>query len=132
MLLFTKNKDDLSNFSHFLSRRYAYYYCKTYKWIGRVQERYKAIPIDDEKYLLECARYIERNPIKAQIALTPDKYPHSSYHHYIGSKTNPLIDENPAFLGLDDREEIRQRIYEYYVISDRVDSYKKAKALQSI
>jgi putative transposase len=57
----------LSEFSHFTQRRYAYYYCKRYRWTGSVFQRgFKSLVVDRDEYLLECGRYIERNPLKVR------------------------------------------------------------------
>jgi putative transposase len=40
---------------------------------------YKAILVEKERYLLELARYIVLNPVRAQMVKTPDRYPWSSY-----------------------------------------------------
>ena len=60
--------------------------------------------IDDERCVLECGRYIERNPLKACIAKNPEDYVHSSFRSYIGLESFDLADLSPAFLALDDRE----------------------------
>ena len=133
MLVFSESVENLSSFSHFLLRRYVYHYCHEYKWIGALfQGRYKAVPIDDERYLLECGRYIERNPLKAHIALHPEDYEYSSLRFYIGQAKSSRIDPSPAFLALDDREEVRQRMYECYVKSERIEESKKAKQFKLV
>lgn len=44
--------------------------------------RYKAILIEEQTYLLQVSRYIHLNPVAANICLTPDDYPWSSYNSY--------------------------------------------------
>ena len=39
MLLQTELLGNLSKFSHYIQRRYAYYYCGKYKWTGSVFQR---------------------------------------------------------------------------------------------
>ncbi|MCG3177193.1 MAG: hypothetical protein MOGMAGMI_02161 [Candidatus Omnitrophica bacterium] len=133
MLVYSPSLENLSLFSHFLARKYAYYYCGQYKWIGPLfQGRYKGIPVDDEKYLLECGRYIERNPIKAQLALRAQDYPYSSFQEYAGDTESGVVDPSPAYLALDDRQEVRQRMYEHYVNTDRIENTKKARELKLV
>lgn len=127
-LIRVDDPEELSKFSHFLTRKYAYHYCKTYKWIGKVfQDRYRAIPISDESHLLECGRYIERNPVDAKITNDPSEYPHSSFNHYVGKRHDKLVSESPAFHALDDREDVRRRMYDLYVTQDRITDKKLIK-----
>lgn len=121
---------DLGLFSHFISRRYAYYYCKKYKWIGKVfQGRYTSIPIDRDEYLLECARYIERNPVKAKLVEEVIEYPYSSYNYYLGDVTSKIITDNPGFLGLDDNVGTRKDLYSKYVSEKRIQEEMMEKVL---
>ena len=48
------------------------------------QGRYKAIHVDKESYLLELARYVVLNPVRAEMVRTADEWPWSSYHTTIG------------------------------------------------
>ena len=66
-------------------------------WRGHLwQGRFGSFPMD-EKYLLTAARYIELNPVKAGLAISPEEYPWSSAAaHLAGSddilvKTSPLL-----------------------------------------
>ncbi|HLG22129.1 MAG TPA: transposase [Candidatus Manganitrophaceae bacterium] len=66
-------------------------------WRGHLwQGRFGSFPMD-EKYLLTAARYIELNPVKARLAISPEEYPWSSAAaHLAGSddilvKTSPLL-----------------------------------------
>ena len=73
---------------------YAMYFNKKYKRIGHLfQDRFKSIPVEEEKYLLECVRYIHQNPVKAKLSAI-DKYNWSSYNEYIKEKS--II--NPTFI----------------------------------
>ena len=48
------------------------------------QGRYKAILVEKEGYLLELARYIVLNPVRAKMVKTPERYPWSSYQPMLG------------------------------------------------
>ncbi len=86
-----------------------------YLWQGR----YKSMLIGDDAYLLECGRYIERNPVKAGLVEDPKDYPWTSYRTYAFGEENPLIDPNPAYLALSDDIEARRKKYTEYVLSAR-------------
>lgn len=71
-----------------LGRSYAGYYNVKYEHTGYVfQGRYLSEPIDDDKYLLACVRYIHNNPVKAGLG-ERDEYRWSSYNDYKGSGVN--------------------------------------------
>jgi len=121
MLLRADAASLIGSFSQAVLRKYAYYYCKTYRWPGSVfQKGYKSIPVDKESYLLECGRYIERNPLKAFLVKTIEEYPHTSFAYYKHGQNDPLLTPSPGFLGLDPIEEIRRKIYATYVEEDRL------------
>ena len=48
------------------------------------QGRFKAILVEKEGYLLELARYIVLNPVRAKMVKTPERYPWSSYQPMLG------------------------------------------------
>ncbi len=53
--------------------------------VGHVfQGRYKAIIVQKEAYLLELARYVVLNPVRAGMVSTPDQWPWSSYRATAG------------------------------------------------
>ena len=55
--------------------------------VGHVfQGRYKAILVQKESYLLELARYIVLNPVRAQMVRTAKEWPWSSYRATAGYK----------------------------------------------
>ncbi|MCG3177143.1 MAG: hypothetical protein MOGMAGMI_02110 [Candidatus Omnitrophica bacterium] len=110
----------LSKLAHSVQRRYAYYYCKRYAWSEQVFRRnFASIPIDTDSYLLECGRYIERNPVDAKIVSEVGDYLYSSYLFYAEGKPNALLTESPAYLALSDRRSHRQTIYRAYVTIER-------------
>lgn len=130
MLLRSETLEALSGFSHYLQRRYAYYYCGQYQWTGSVFQRgYRSFPVDRDEYLLECGRYIERNPLKARLVERPDDYKHSSYHYYAKGKEDDLVSPSPAYLGLSPNPLERRKIYEKYVREYRIQEEMLEKGL---
>lgn len=68
ILVKVEKKDDLSKFMQGALQVYAHYFRKRYSSVGFVfQNRYKSRHIDSDAYLLECGRYIERNPLRANL-----------------------------------------------------------------
>jgi REP element-mobilizing transposase RayT len=48
------------------------------------ERRYRASLVQQDQYLLEVVRYIHLNPVRASIVESPNDYPWSSHHAYIG------------------------------------------------
>jgi len=55
------------------------------------QERYKALLVDKDSYLLELVRYIHLNPIRAGLVGTPDGYEWSGHRAYLGQEHIPWL-----------------------------------------
>ncbi|MDT8384348.1 MAG: transposase [Gammaproteobacteria bacterium] len=53
------------------------------------QGRFKGILVDKESYLLELARYVVLNPVRAGMVKHPGKYPWSSYRAMLGDAPVP-------------------------------------------
>ena len=120
------NLKALGQFGHFVHRRYAYYYCKTHNWSEQVFRRhFRSKPIADDAYLLECGRYIERNPVEAGLAQTPRDYPHSSYRFYAEGEDNPLLTESPLYSNFGNSPSERMAAYRMYVCHERIQEVKK-------
>ena len=102
----------LSKFSNLLTRRYTYYYCGKYKWVGGLfTPRYRSFNIENESYLLECGRYIERNPVRAKLVEKSEDWLYSSYRHYAKGKNIPFISPNVVYLALSEDEGERRKLY---------------------
>ena len=99
---------------------YQSYYRKKYDYVGALyQNRFKSILVEDDSYLLDCARYIERNPLRAELVTDLDKYPWSSYHYYVKGKKDPLITPNPMYLEMGKTSVRRRKIYKEYLLKSR-------------
>ncbi|NLV21923.1 MAG: transposase [Syntrophomonadaceae bacterium] len=77
----------LSTVMHRLNAKYSRYYNQEYNRSGHVFEgRYKAIPIEDEAYLLTVLRYIHQNPVRAGFCPGVNQYRWSSDREYRGQQ----------------------------------------------
>ncbi|MEJ2652255.1 MAG: transposase [Gammaproteobacteria bacterium] len=95
-----------------LGRRYVYYVNKTYKRTGTLWEgRYKSSLIDSDRYLLTCMRYIELNPIRANMVSHPGEYKWSSYHANAQGRDDALTEPHALYLELGANPDIRQTAY---------------------
>jgi putative transposase len=95
-----------------LGRRYVQYFNRSYGRTGTLWEgRYRATLIDSDQYLFACMRYIELNPIRANMVRHPKNYPWSSYHHNANGKADALLTPHNLYLSLSKDEANRQAKY---------------------
>ena len=112
-LLATPHKiDGISKMLQMLGRYYVQYYNYTYKRSGTLWEgRYKASLIDSETYALLCYRYIELNPVRANMVQHPAEYPWSSYCANALGQPDALITPHSLYDALGQDEATRQAQY---------------------
>ena len=103
-----------------ISQSYAKHYKRNYKLIGNLfQGRYKSIFIGNDDYLMECGRYIERNPLRADLVADLSDYYSSSYNYYSGCKRDDIITPDPCYLVLSTDSRERMRLYNEYILQKR-------------
>ena len=69
---------------------YTQWHNRTHSRVGHVfQGRFKAVIVQRESYLLELARYVVLNPVRAGICALPELWPWSSYRATAGSAAPP-------------------------------------------
>lgn len=89
-LLIETPKGNLSRGMMQLNGKYAQYFNRKYNRVGHLfQDRYKAILVEKEAYLLELSRYVVLNPVKARIVELPGEWRWSSYRATIGETKKP-------------------------------------------
>ena len=111
--------DDTSTVSELMKRlagRQAAFVNKQEGRSGALWEgRFKASPIQRNNYLLACCRYIEMNPVRANMVVGPRQYHWSSYRERIGLVNRGLLDFDACYLGLSDDENRRIECYQAYL-----------------
>lgn len=112
-LLATPHKTDgISKMMQMLGRYYVQYYNYTNKRSGTLWEgRYKACLIDSDTYALLCYRYIELNPVRANMVQHPSHYPWSSYRANALGQYDALITPHSLYDALGQDESMRQSQY---------------------
>lgn len=114
------NQEALQKVMQRVNVKYAKSYCKSYSYQGHVfQDRFKSLPIEKDSYLLECGRYVERNPLKAGLVKDLRDYLWSSYLFYAEGKPDSLVTVNPLYQALANQPDERRRMYREYVLVDR-------------
>ncbi len=112
---------DLPKFMQRILQVYAAYFKRKYDSVGFIfQNRYKSLYINKESYLLECARYIEKNPLRAKIVNSLFEYLWSSFLYYAKGRENSLIRvPNPNYLELSENQKERQRKFCEFILEER-------------
>jgi len=115
---------DLPKIMQGITQSYSFYYRLKYKYSGYVyQNRYKSYLIEDDSYLMDCGRYIERNPLRAGIVESVSQYRWSSYNFYAKGYPDGIITPDPIYEGFGATPEERRCNYREYVLEER--SYEK-------
>jgi putative transposase len=117
ILLSTNEPRHISRVMQHIGRKYVPYFNHKYGKSGTLWEgRFKGSMIESEQYLLCCYRYIELNPVRANMVKKPEEWKWSSYACNAYGENNPLIRPHEVYLAIDKDEEKR---VEYYRASFR-------------
>jgi putative transposase len=131
LLMTPQTEDGISKVMQSVSRYYVQYFNHQYKRTGTLWEgRYKATLIDSEAYLLLCSRYIELNPVRADMVDAPENYPWSSYACNALGATNALIKPHELYLALglntDERCEAYKGLFASHIASVQLDEIRES------
>jgi putative transposase len=95
-----------------IGERYVQYVNQTYGRSGTLWDgRFKSCPVQDEKYMLICQRYIELNPVRAGMVTHPALYPWSSHECNAFGKADEVITAHTLFDALGDNQATRMHAY---------------------
>ena len=107
-----RHKDSVTRMMQYVGRYYVPYINHTYGTSGSIWEgRYKASLVQEDRYLLTCMRYIELNPVRANMVKSPAQYRWSSYKANALGKEDPLITPRPEYTALGRTMAIRTEQY---------------------
>lgn len=95
-----------------LGRRYVQYINKTYRRTGTLWDsRYKSSLVQADAYLLLCQRYIELNPVRANMVDDPAHYRWSSYRANGLGQADSLLTPHSVYADLGRSEAERLASY---------------------
>jgi putative transposase len=95
------SKQCLPNAMKELGGRYVDYFNSKYDRIGSLWNgRYRGLLIDDERYWFTCLRYVEHNPVEAQMVPTAEAYRWSSYRFHAFGADVPWLVPHHLYLAL--------------------------------
>jgi hypothetical protein len=84
---------------HWLGTCIAQSFNKRYERSGHLfQGRFGSKLIEDDEYLLELARYVPLNPVRAELCASPDEWQWSSYAATAGARPQPWFLDPGAFI----------------------------------
>ncbi len=113
-LLCTPRKSNaISLMMQSLGRRYVQYFNYKYRRSGTLWEgRFKSCLIEDVSYLLQVYKYIELNPVRANMVAEPSEYFWSSYQINALGKQSELCTPHPVYIELGTNSLVRQETYQ--------------------
>ena len=112
-LLFTPARADAAaDLVTALCVRYARHFSETHERANPLWEvGFDASPIHARQYLLACMRYIESNPVNAQLVTRLGAYRWSSYRANALGREDALVTPHPLYYALGRTPEARQAAY---------------------
>jgi len=112
-LLVTPSTDNtVSLMMQYLGRHYVRRFNYIHKRTGTLWEgRYKSSLVDNDRYVLACYRYIESNPVNANMVASPDEYHWSSYHTNARGVNSTMLTAHPCYERLANSKQARLRAY---------------------
>ena len=131
LLVTPQHEHSISHMMQDLGRIYVRYINRTYNRTGTLWEgRFKASLVDSNAYLLTCMRYIELNPVRANMVQHPGEYRWSSYAYNANGKTDNLIQSHPLYNALDKEPEQRhfayRELFRMHLDSDQIHEIRDA------
>jgi putative transposase len=98
LLLSCAEKSSLARLFQSVGRRYVQHFNRRYTRTGTLWEgRFRSCTVDSERYLLECYRYIELNPVRAKLVDRAEEYVYSSYRHHAGIVFDTRLKDHDIF-----------------------------------
>ncbi|HEX4796891.1 MAG TPA: transposase [Humisphaera sp.] len=94
LVLWPRKDGDLSKFMRWLTVTHAQRHHAHYKAVGTgpvYQGRFKSFPVQDDRHLLIVCRYVERNPLRANLVSRAEAWMWSSLHQRRMGHPSPFL-----------------------------------------
>ncbi len=112
LLVSPKGERGPSRLMKSLGERYVQYVNRRYARTGTLWEgRYHSCLVQSERYLMVCQRYIELNPVRAQLVSNPGSYGWSSFRRNAHGEDNLLVKPHELYVRLGNDPGARERAY---------------------
>ena len=113
ILVTPTDESGLSQMMQYLGLRYVPYINHRYAMSGSIWEgRFKASLIDSDEYLLACMRYIELNPVRANMVGLAGDYQWSSYNSNALGRGGDWLQAHDLYLALAKTKNKRLETYQ--------------------
>ena len=109
LVLWPRHDGELSDFLHWLTLTHTMRWHAHYHSSGTgplYQGRFKSFPIQEDDHLFTVCRYVERNPLRAQLVPRAEAWPWSSLARRAEGRGLDLLDGWPLPVPLDWRERV--------------------------
>ena len=94
-----KRTGDLAKIMQGITQTYTVWFNNKYDKVGRLwQGRFKSMVIQKDEYLFDCVKYVELNPIRAEITSFPIEYSWSSWRERTLTERNSTLLDTPDIL----------------------------------
>jgi putative transposase len=105
-----------------VGRRFVRYINSRHERSGTLWEgRYRANLVEARSYFLTCCRYIELNPVRADMVALPQDYRWSSHNHYAFGRRDEFVAPHEEYRALGPTDAKRQQEYRKLFASDLED-----------
>jgi putative transposase len=112
LLVTPEHRDSAALLMKHLGQRYVQYINRSYRRSGTLWEgRFRSCLAQDDQYVLACYRYIELNPVRANMVRHPHDYRWSSYRTNAEGFADRLIEPHAEYLRLGGTANERQGAY---------------------
>lgn len=112
LLVTPKEAQGVSRLMQYVGRRYVPYINYKYGKSGTLWEgRFKASLVQAETYLMSTMRYIEMNPVRANMVESPGHYRWSSFVHNAGVREIGFVRFHPLYMALGENALERVQAY---------------------
>ena len=94
-LLEAKTIDEISTLMQKTNSAYAKYYNYINERVGYVfRDRFLSEPVMNQRYFIQCIKYIHLNPVKAKIVQKCSDYKYSSFNYYLENEKEIIKEKN--------------------------------------
>lgn len=112
LLLTAQEVDGYARLMQRTGQLHTQYMNRKYKRTGSLWEgRFHSSLVQCETYLLTCYRYIDCNPVRAGIAVSPERYAWSSFRANAFGLDDPLVTPHAEYERLGSERKERQQAY---------------------
>ena len=113
LLVTPRTATALEKFMHRAGFQYAQYFNRKHCRTGPLFEgRYRPTVVDTDVYWYSCLRYVELNPVRAGVVMSPSAHRWTSYAAHAHGDHDPLVTFHELYLALGATPQERQQAWQ--------------------